>query len=209
MFSGIIESLGRVRAIESGDGAIRIVLDTGLRDLALGESVSVNGVCLTVTDHDPAGTAAFFVSPETLHRSSLGRLREQALVNLERAVMPSTRLSGHIVQGHVDGVATLVSVEQVGGAAGAAGSAWSVVLELPDTLRRYCVEKGSIALDGISLTLNAIRPSVSAGRFEIALMIIPHSWTHTNLATLAPGAILNVEVDVIAKYVEQLCQRPT
>ncbi len=203
MFSGIIESLGRVRAIEPGDRAIRIVLDTGLRDLALGESVSVNGVCLTVTDLDPAGTAAFFVSPETLHRSSLGRLREQERVNLERAVTPSTRLSGHIVQGHVDGVATLVSVEQVGDAA------WSLVLELPDTLRRYCVEKGSITLDGISLTLNAIRSGAAAGRFEIALMIIPHSWTHTNLATLAPGAILNVEVDVIAKYVEQLCQRPS
>ncbi len=206
MFSGIIECLGRVRAIEPGDRAMRIVLETGLCDLALGESVAVNGVCLTVTACDAAGTAAFFVSPETLHRSSLGRLREQGRVNLERAVTPSTRLSGHIVQGHVDGVATLVCVEQVGDAA---APAWSLLLELPDALRRYCVEKGSITLDGISLTLNAIRPGAAAGWFEIALMIIPHSWTHTNLATLAPGAILNVEVDVIAKYVEQLCQRPT
>ena len=206
MFSGIIEKLGRVRAIEPGDRAMRIVLDTGLGDLALGESVSVNGVCLTVTACEATGTAAFFVSPETLDRSSLGRLREQERVNLERAVTPATRLSGHIVQGHVDGVATLVSVEKVGEAA---GHAWSLVLELPDALRRYCVEKGSITLDGISLTLNAIRPSPVAGRFEIALMIIPHSWTHTNLATLAPGAILNVEVDVIAKYVEQLCRRPS
>ncbi len=203
MFSGIIESLGRVRAIEPGDRAMRIVLETGLRGLALGESVSVNGVCLTVTDFDPAGVAAFFVSPETLDRSSLGALREQSRVNLERAVTPSTRLSGHIVQGHVDGVARLVSVEQVGEAGGAA---WSLVLELPDALRRYCVEKGSITLDGISLTLNAIRPAAAAGRFEIALMIIPHSWNHTNLGTLAPGAVLNVEVDVIAKYVEQLCR---
>ena len=202
MFSGIIETLGQVRAIEPGDRAMRIVLDTGLHDLALGESVSVNGVCLTVTACDATGTAAFFVGAETLHRSSLGRLREQERVNLERAVTPSTRLSGHIVQGHVDGVATLASI-------GRAGDAWSVVLELPDALRRYCVEKGSITLDGISLTLNAIRPGATAGRFEIALMIIPHSWAHTNLGTLAPGAILNVEVDVIAKYVEQLCQRPT
>ncbi len=206
MFSGIIEGLGRVRAIEPGDRAMRIVLDSGLRDLALGESVSVNGVCLTVAAVDAAGSASFFVSPETLDRSSLGQLREHALVNLERAVTPSTRLSGHIVQGHVDGVARLVSVEKVGDAAGAA---WSVVLDLPDPLRRYCVEKGSIALDGISLTLNAIRPGAEAGRFEIALMIIPHSWAHTNLGTLAPGAVLNVEVDVIAKYVEQLCQRPS
>ncbi len=205
MFSGIIECLGRVRAIEPGERAMRIVLDTGLRDLALGESVSVNGVCLTVSAVDATGGAVFFVSPETLDRSSLGRLRERVAVNLERAVTPATRLSGHIVQGHVDGVATLLSIERVGEAG---GEAWSLVLELPDALRRYCVEKGSIALDGISLTLNAIRPGAEAGRFEIALMIIPHSWTHTNLATLAPGAVLNVEVDVIAKYVEQLCRYP-
>jgi riboflavin synthase len=108
-------------------------------------------------------------------------------------------LSGHIVQGHVDGVATLVSVT-------AEGDAWALVLDLPDTLRRYCVEKGSITLDGISLTLNAFRPSARPGQFGIALMIIPHTWDHTNLGTLAPGASLNVEVDVIAKYVEQLCQ---
>ncbi len=206
MFSGIIERQGRVRAIERDERAMRLVLETGLDDLALGESVSVNGVCLTVAAVDATGGAAFFVSPETLDRSSLGGLREQLPVNLERAVTPATRLSGHMVQGHVDGVARLRSVEKLGEAD---GGAWSLVLELPDTLRRYCVEKGSIALDGISLTVNAIRPCDAPGRFEIALMIIPHSWTHTNLGTLAPGAVLNVEVDVIAKYVEQLCRRPS
>ena len=202
MFSGIIESLGRVRTIEPGDRAVAIELDTGIADLVLGESVAVNGVCLTVTRFDTSGTAAFFVSPETLDRTTLGALREGARVNLERAVTPSTRLSGHIVQGHVDGVATLVSVV-------AQGDAWALTLELPDTLRRYCVEKGSITLDGISLTLNAILPSDRAGWFGIALMIIPHTWDHTSLGTLAPGAPLNVEVDIIAKYVEQLCQRPS
>jgi riboflavin synthase len=207
MFSGIIESLGRVRSVEPGDKAVRIVLDTGFADLVLGESVAVNGVCLTVTEFDAAGAAAFFVSPETLGRTSLGVLREGAQVNLERAVTPSTRLSGHIVQGHVDGTAILVSIS-------AEGDARALVLELPDTLRRYCVEKGSIALDGISLTVNAILPSAGPGRFGpgrfgIALMIIPHTWEHTNLGTLTPGASVNVEVDVIAKYVEQLCQRPS
>jgi len=202
MFSGIIESLGRVRAIEPGDKAMRIVLDTTLHDLVLGESVSVNGVCLTVTHFDNTGMAAFFVSSETLDRSTLGTLQEGLRVNLERAVTPSTRLSGHIVQGHVDGVATLVSVA-------AKGDAWALGLDLPDRLRRYCVEKGSITLDGISLTLNNFAPPVTAGFFGINLMIIPHTWEHTSLGTLTPGASLNVEVDVIAKYVEQLCQRPS
>lgn len=210
MFSGIIESLGRVRAIEAPDTggvqAVRIVLDTGLTGLVLGESVAVNGTCLTVTQFDDAGTAAFFASPETLDRTTLGRLREGSRVNLERAVTPSTRLSGHIVQGHVDATATLVSVTAQGDAD---ERAWALVLDVPVSLRRYCVEKGSITLDGISLTLNAILPSATAGQFGIALMIIPHTWNHTNLGTLVPGAMLNVEVDIIAKYVEQLCQRPS
>ncbi len=202
MFSGIIEDLGRVRAVEPGAQSVRLLLQSGFADLALGESVAVNGVCLTVADLDASGLAGFFVSPETLARTSLGVLREGGRVNLERAVTPSTRLSGHIVQGHVDGTAILAAVE-------ALGDAWSLTLELPDALRRYCVEKGSITLDGISLTINAILPAASPGRFGLSLMIIPHTWDHTTLGTLAPGASLNVEVDVIAKYVEQLCQRPT
>ena len=201
MFSGIVEDLGRVRVVEPGDKAVRLVLDTGFTDLAPGESVAVNGVCLTVTDRDGSGMAAFFVSPETLERTSLGAARPGARVNLERAVTLSTRLSGHMVQGHVDGTAVLASVT-------AAGDAWSLSLDVPDLLRRYCVCKGSITLDGISLTINAILPSARAGHFSIALMIVPHTWEHTTLGTLAPGASLNVEVDVIAKYVEQLCQRP-
>jgi riboflavin synthase len=205
MFSGIIESLGRVRAIEQGDKSVRLVLDTHLAGLTLGESVAVNGVCLTVTEFDAHGVAAFFASPETLDRTALGGLREGSRVNLERAVTPSTRLSGHIVQGHVDATATLVSVSAQGEGQ---QKAWALVLDLPVALRRYCVEKGSITLDGISLTLNAIMPSAHVGQFSVSLMIIPHTWDHTNLGTMLPGAALNVEVDVIAKYVEQLCQRP-
>ena len=202
MFSGIIERVGRVRGMEPGAQAVRMLLDTGFADLALGESVAVNGVCLTVTEFDANGAASFFVSPETLDRTSLGSVAVGGPVNLERAVTPSTRLSGHIVQGHVDGTATLASVT-------AAGDAWTLLLDAPVSLRRYCVEKGSITLDGISLTINAILPSALPGSFGIALMIIPHTWEHTNLGTLTPGAPINVEVDVIAKYVEQLCQRPS
>lgn len=218
MFSGIIEGLGRVRAIEApgggGDGArsVRIVLDTPLTDLVLGESVALNGVCLTVTQFDAEGMAAFFASPETLDRTTLGTLREGSRVNLERAVTPSTRLSGHIVQGHVDATATLVSATAHGSTTTGGDAderAWALVLDLPVALRRYCVEKGSITLDGISLTVNAILPSTAPGRFGIALTIIPHTWNHTNLGTLVPGASLNVEVDIIAKYVEQLCQPPS
>ena len=201
MFSGIIESLGRVRAVEPGQKDVRLVLDTSLTDLDLGESVAVNGVCLTVTQGDAAGTAIFFVSPETLDRTTLGRLGAGDRVNLERAVTPTTRLSGHMVQGHVDGTATLASVTPQ-------GDAWALLLDVPQSLRRYCVEKGSIALDGISLTINAIGSSALPDRFSLSLMIIPHTWEHTTLGLLAAGASINVEVDVIAKYVEQLCQRP-
>ncbi|MBB2202027.1 riboflavin synthase [Gluconacetobacter tumulisoli] len=203
MFSGIIEHLGTVTAASRGDRSLRIAVATGIGDLSLGESVAVNGVCLTVTEYDAAGNAAFFISAETLDRTTLGRLAEGHRVNLERAVTPATRLSGHIVQGHVDGTARLLSVEM-------AGEARRIVFAVPATLRRYLVEKGSITLDGISLTLNEIG-AIGAGdagidAFAVALMIIPHTWTHTTLGTMAPGDAVNVEVDVIAKYVETLCQ---
>jgi riboflavin synthase len=198
MFSGIIENLGTVTAARRGDRSLHIAVATGIGDLSLGESIAVNGVCLTVTDHDASGRASFFISTETLDRTSLGRLAEGSLVNLERAVTPATRLSGHIVQGHVDGTARLLSVE-------AAGESRRIVFAIPAGLRRYLVEKGSITLDGISLTLNEIG-SVGAEDVPVALMIIPHTWTHTALGTLSPGDEVNVEVDVIAKYVETLCQ---
>ncbi|GBQ34728.1 riboflavin synthase [Gluconacetobacter azotocaptans] len=203
MFSGIIEHLGTVTAASHGDRSLRIGVATGIGDLSMGESIAVNGVCLTVTDYDATGNAAFFISTETLDRTTLGLLAEGSRVNLERAVTPATRLSGHIVQGHVDGTACLLSVER-------AGEARRVVFGVPASLRRYLVEKGSITLDGISLTLNEIG-EVGAGdagpdAFAVALMIIPHTWTHTTLGTMAPGDAVNVEVDVIAKYVETLCQ---
>ncbi len=198
MFSGIIENLGRVRAADHADGNLILDLDTGFADLTQGESVAVNGTCLTVVTHDASGRATFYASPETLARTNLGALTAGTLVNLERAVALATRLSGHLVQGHVDGLARLDAVIAEAGA-------HRIELTLPPNLARYCVEKGSIALDGISLTLNAVS-DLPAGDCRIHLTIIPHTWTHTNLQTRRPGDLLNVESDIIAKYVERLCK---
>jgi riboflavin synthase len=198
MFSGIIETLGRVRGLDPSEGNLVLTLDTGFPDLTLGESVAVNGTCLTVTSHTPDGRATFYISRESLDRTNLGGLSLGDPVNLERAVALQTRLSGHVVQGHVDGLARLERVTQDAGA-------HRIVLSLPRALARYCVEKGSIALDGISLTLNGVddQPDGSA---LIHLTIIPHTWTATNLHIRRPGDLVNVEADILAKYVERLCK---
>lgn len=199
MFSGIIEDIGTVHAVASEGTALRLTLVTGFPDLALGESIAVNGVCLTVIRRDQAGAADFFVSPETLERSNLGKLRVGARINLERSATLATRLSGHLVQGHVDGKARLSVVK-------ADGEAKLIELSLPEILYPYCVEKGSIALDGVSLTLNAVHEPDDDGRFVIAITLIPHTWKHTNFQHHAVDDDVNVEVDVLAKYVEGLCR---
>jgi riboflavin synthase len=200
MFSGIVERIGQIAAVAPhGDGARRLTIATGFGDLELGESVAVNGVCLTVVRFDDQGQADFFVSPETLARSNLAKADIGSALNLERSVTLSTRLSGHLVQGHVDGEARLSEVIDDGGS-------WRVQLTLPVELRRYCVEKGSIALNGVSLTLNSVEPPGDRGRFAVGITLIPHTWTHTNLQHAAIGDPLNVEVDVLAKYVERLCR---
>ena len=199
MFSGIVEQIGQVAAVvPEGDGSRRPTVETGFPDLELGESVAVNGVCLTVVRHDDQGRADFFVSPETLARTNLATAGPGARLNLERAVTLATRLSGHLVQGHVDGEARLAEVIDDGGS-------WRVRLTLPAALWGFCVEKGSIALNGISLTLNSVEPAGSDGRFAVGVTLIPHTWTHTNLQHAAVGDPINVEVDVLAKYVERLC----
>lgn len=198
MFSGIIERLEPVKAVSFKDQTMVLVIQTGFGDLELGESVAVNGVCLTVIEFHQNHSATFFVSAETIARSNLGQLAAGDLVNLERAVKLETRLSGHLVQGHVDGMATLTSVT-------AAGEGQCLEFALPAALGRYCVEKGSITLNGISLTLNAVT-QVADQSCNIQITIIPHTWEHTNLSAIATGDKINVEVDVIAKYVENLCQ---
>lgn len=198
MFSGIIETLGRIKASTLAEGSLVLDLETGFADLTLGESVSVNGICLTAVTYDTRGLAQFYASRETLGRTNLGSLRAGQVVNLERAVSMSTRLSGHIVQGHVDGLGRLDTITPEAGA-------YRIALTLPQQIARYCVEKGSITLDGISLTLNEIKDQPS-GSCRVELTIIPHTWSHTNLQTRQVGDLLNVECDVLAKYVERLCK---
>jgi riboflavin synthase len=192
MFTGIIEELGSVRAIEERGENARIVIAARvvIDGTNHGDSVSVNGVCLTALDIQPDCFAAD-VSRETLLRSTLGRLRPGTPVNLERAVTPATRLGGHIVQGHVDARGQLAAVEDH-------GESWTVRINYPKEIARYLVFKGSVAVEGISLTIAALTDDY----FEIA--IIPKTWEVTNLSHLNPGDDVNIEVDVLGKYIERL-----
>jgi riboflavin synthase len=195
MFSGIIEKLGKVIDTSRTSDSLKIRVQTGYPDLENGESVAVNGVCLTVAERTNEGEAFFFLSQETLDRSNLGSITKGTLLNLERALTLQTRLSGHWVQGHVDGKSKLLEVISH-------SESHALQFEIPLSVSRYCVEKGSITLNGISLTINSIRET--ADRAEIGIMIIPHTWTHTNLSQLKAGDEVNVEVDILAKYVERL-----
>ena len=192
MFTGIIEELGKVRSVETRGQNARILIDatTVTQGTNNGDSIAVNGVCLTALDVRSDSFAAD-VSHETLIRSTIGSLRSGVNVNLERAVTPATRLGGHIVQGHVDGRGEFVSLEDL-------GESWTLRFLYPKELGRYLVFKGSIAVEGISLTIAALAESY----FEVA--IIPKTWAVTNLSQLKPGDPVNLEVDVIAKYVERL-----
>jgi riboflavin synthase len=192
MFTGIIEELGNVRSIEARGENAYIVIAARLvtEDTKHGDSISVNGVCLTALDVQPDSFAAD-VSRETLDRSTLGGLKPGTWVNLERAVTPATRLGGHIVQGHVDARGTFVSATDLGGS-------WTVRITYPPEIARYLVFKGSVAVEGISLTIAGLAPE----HFEIA--IIPKTWEVTNFSHLQPGSHVNLEVDVIAKYVERI-----
>ena len=192
MFTGIIEELGCVRSVERrGENAyITIEAHVVVEDTKHGDSIAVNGVCLTALDIQRDSFAAD-VSRETLERSTLGRLQPGAAVNLERAVTPITRLGGHIVQGHVDARGRFLSV------ANHAGS-WTVRIEYPTEIARYLVFKGSIAVEGISLTIATLADNY----FEVA--IIPKTWEITNFSQLNPGDEVNLEADMIGKYVERI-----
>lgn len=197
MFTGIVEELGIVRAITPNAGGARIEVDAVmvLADAQIGDSIAVNGCCLTVVELSDAAWAADAVT-ETLARTSLGALTPGDPVNLERPVRVQDRLGGHMVQGHVDGVGTLI--ERVPRADGSTGMRF----ELPTGLSRYVVEKGSITLDGISLTVAALVDDASA----VEVAVIPHTLAVTTLGTKQPGDPVNVEVDVLAKHVERLLQ---
>lgn len=191
MFTGIVEEMGTIAAIShDGDARVLVRADAVLGGTQVGASIAVDGVCLTVTDLTPDGFAVD-VMPETLARSTLGRRQVGDPVNLERAVRADGRLDGHIVQGHVDGVGILLDR--------APGPRWDeLTFRCPPELARYVAEKGSIAISGVSLTVT----SVAADRFGVAL--IPTTLEVTTLGRLAAGDEVNLEVDVIAKYVERL-----
>jgi riboflavin synthase len=193
MFTGIIEALGQVAALQKSAGDARLYLRTGrldLGDVQLGDSIAVNGVCLTVVELPGDGFWAD-VSGETLARTSLGGLQVGDPVNLEKALLPTTRLGGHLVSGHVDGLGTVESVAQ---------DARSVRLDIraPDALAKYIAEKGSICVDGISLTVNAVDGAL------FSLNIVPHTQQMTTLQHATAGRRVNLEVDLLARYVERL-----
>ena len=192
MFTGIVKEVGTIASVEGGEDGIRLVVEASdtASKVGLGDSVSIGGVCLTVVAVEDS-RLAFDAVPETLRRTSLGSLAAGAGVNLEPALAAGEPMGGHVVQGHVDGVGRVVSLEPEGD-----GARLTIAAE-PDLLR-YCVEKGSIAVDGVSLTIAALL----GDGFEIAL--VPHTLAATTLGGLRSGDPVNLEADVLAKYVERL-----
>lgn len=192
MFTGIIEELGKIVSLEKrGDGAkIKIAAQTVTEGTKDGDSIAVSGVCLTAIEITKDSFAAD-VSGETLDKSTLGDLKIGSPVNLERSVTPQTRLGGHIVQGHVDARGKFLSATQ-------SGDFWTVKIGFPAEISQYLAYKGSVSVEGISLTI----ANLSGDSFDIA--VIPKTWQQTNLSTLKPGAAVNLEADIIAKYVERI-----
>ncbi|HUA17334.1 MAG TPA: riboflavin synthase [Bryobacteraceae bacterium] len=188
MFTGIVEEVGNVAAAGQ---RMRIQCRRVLEDIEEGASIAVNGVCLTATKIESDGFWCD-LSPETLARTNLGALREGSLVNLERPAAIGDRLSGHIVQGHVDGTAGFVLLEPL------ADGNWWLKARIPPELDRYLIHKGSVTLDGVSLTVASLENGV------LGVAIIPHTYEHTILHSYRPGAEINVEVDLIGKYIEKL-----
>jgi riboflavin synthase len=192
VFTGIVRELGTVEALDGSAGGVRLQVRAPrtAAAAAIGDSVALNGVCLTVTAIED-GALLFDAVPETLSRSTLGRLRPRVDVNVEPALRAGEPLGGHIVQGHVDGVGRIRSVTPEGDGA-------SIEVEAPDDVLRYCVEKGSVAVEGVSLTIAAL----AEGGFAVAL--IPHTLAATTLGRLEAGDEVNLEADVLGKYVERL-----
>ena len=194
MFTGLIEEVGRIASIAGSGGKRRITVaaERTSRELRKGDSVAVSGVCLTAVEI-ASGRFSADLAEETWSRTSFARLREGALVNLELPVRANERLGGHIVQGHVDGTGKLLALEQIAG-----GEDYWLRIELPPGLERYVVFKGSLAVEGISLTVAAVEERT------VTIAIIPHTYEETNLKSLRPGDPVNLETDIIAKYVEKM-----
>jgi riboflavin synthase len=196
MFTGIIEELGSVDAVQTRAAGARLKIrcSTVMSDMTEGASIAVNGVCLTALDLRPDSFSAD-LAPETLRRSNLGDLRAGSRVNLERPLSPTGRLSGHIVQGHVDGTGEFLALESLG------DENWWLRIRVPTELDRFLVYKGSICIDGISLTIASLESDV------LSVTIIPHTYRNTTLGGYRPGARVNLECDVLAKHVEKLLSK--
>jgi riboflavin synthase len=193
MFSGIVERVGKVERVERSPDRLKLAIRSGFdRDSVLGESVAVNGVCLTV-ERFASGVFEVVAVLETLHRTTLGCLEKGRSVNLERAVRVGDPLGGHWVQGHIDAVATLRSVVKEGGDV-------KVEIEIPGPLRRYVAEKGSLAVDGVSLTVAAWKEPVAV------VALVPYTLAHTIAMDYAAGGTVNLEVDIVARYLERLLE---
>ena len=192
MFTGIVSEVGRVVGCEQTDRGRRLLIEAvaTTEDLEVGDSVAVNGICLTAVAVEPPGFQMEAVA-ETLSRTNLGQAREGSSVNLERPVRLGGRLDGHVVQGHIDGVGVVLHIQPE-------GDSRRVALSVPEELERYLVYKGSVAVDGVALTVTA----VAKGSFEVAL--IPHTLASTTLGSWKVGDKANIEVDILAKYVEKL-----
>lgn len=193
MFTGIITAVGAITTLQPRSGDVRLHIASGkldLTDVQLGDSIAVSGVCLTVIERCSDGFQAD-VSRETLERTTLGVAQPGTPVNLEKALTPTTRLGGHLVSGHVDGIGVVTEWRPD-------GRSWRLRIQAPDPLARYIAEKGSITVDGVSLTVNR----VDGAAFE--LNIVPHTLAATSLADFAPGRRVNLEVDLIARYLERL-----
>ncbi len=206
MFTGLIETTGTVLCITPQPGVTRITISAPhalVSRLDTGDSVAVSGVCLTALDIEPHAFPPRFsadLAAETIARTTLSHLRPDATVNLELPTPAGSPLGGHVVQGHVDATATLVALDAL--TPDTDTSDYRLRLTIPDSLTRYVVEKGSITIEGISLTVAAIRGN------EVEIAIIPHTYAATSLRTLAPGDALNLEVDVLGKYAEALAEKP-
>jgi len=197
MFTGLIQETGEVTALKQRGGKTSITIQARKvpSELELGDSVAVSGVCLTAVEVSRKQFSAD-LAEETLQRTSLGNLKKRSAVNLELPARPAERLGGHIVQGHVDGVGKLLALHRIRDR-----EDWRLVIEIPETLAKYIVPQGSICVEGISLTVAAIQKN------QIEIAIIPHTYAETNLHSLKPGSPVNIEVDVLAKYVERLVHR--
>ncbi len=193
MFTGIIEEVGVVAGLarRAAGSRLRIASKRVTEDLREGDSIAVSGVCLTAVEPS-ADSFAADVSPETLERSALGGLRQGSRVNLERSLTPSARLGGHIVQGHVDGTGEVAGLDLLG------DNNWWLTVRVPRDLDRYLVLKGSVSIDGISLTVAALEDDL------LSVAVIPHTFENTTLRDRRPGDVVNLEVDILAKYVEKM-----